>query len=223
MVQLAQSWKGILPISMTEQLANLLRQAIMDGAFKPGAKLSEDALAKELQTSRNTLREAFRVLEHEGLIERHVHRGVFIRSVDRSDVRELFEMRKALELTALRLLKPSRPANLEALNKAIRDTDFAARSGNWVEVGSANLAFHEAIVSSAGNARMTQAIRTVLAQMRLVFQTQGDQEALHRPYLCPTKMILRAIEAGDMRQADRQLATLLDAGETTLLRLLDEL
>ncbi|MEU3504381.1 GntR family transcriptional regulator, partial [Streptomyces hundungensis] len=66
--------------STAERVADILRTRIAEGLFPPGERLAEDAIGKALGVSRNTLREAFRLLTHERLLIHELNRGVFVRS-----------------------------------------------------------------------------------------------------------------------------------------------
>src|SRR3954454_3634165 len=68
--------------STAERVAELLRHRVIEGDLPPGTRLSEEQLVEVLHVSRNTLREAFRLLTHEGLLVHHLHRGVFVPELD---------------------------------------------------------------------------------------------------------------------------------------------
>lgn len=203
--------------TVAEQAAQVLRDEITSGSLAPGTRLSEEALGAALGISRNTLREAFRLLAHEGLVEHRVNRGVFICSLGPEDGADLFRIRRALELSALRLVSEVRDEHLAELEVAVAESDAAVRAGDWIGVGTANLAFHRAVVALAESPRMNDAIQRALAQMRLVFQSRGDQQQLHTPYLGRNRLIYDLIREGRLKDAERELARYLDEGECRLL------
>jgi hypothetical protein len=71
-------------------VADVLRRRITDGDLPPGSRLSEEQLVQVLRVSRNTLRESFRLLAHEGLLVHELHRGVFVRVLDEDDLVDLY-------------------------------------------------------------------------------------------------------------------------------------
>ncbi|HET9142050.1 GntR family transcriptional regulator, partial [Actinophytocola sp.] len=77
----ADEWTGLDRTSTAERVAGILRDRIMEGHLRPGDKLSEEEITRRLGISRNTLREAFRLLGHERLLEHQLNRGVFVRVV----------------------------------------------------------------------------------------------------------------------------------------------
>src|SRR4028118_1765356 len=82
--------------STAERVAELLRHRVIEGDLAPGSRLSEEQLVDVLPVSRNTLREAFRLLTHEGLLVHRLHRGVFVPELDEGDLVDLYTLRRAI-------------------------------------------------------------------------------------------------------------------------------
>lgn len=89
-------------VSTAGRVADVLRTRIVEGFFRPGTRLAEDAIAKGLGVSRNTLRETFQLLSHERLVTHEFNRGVFVRELTFSDVVDLYFVRKLIECAAVR-------------------------------------------------------------------------------------------------------------------------
>lgn len=79
-----------------------LRNSIYDGTLPPGTRLVEQELAQQYSVSRLPVREALRILHNEGLVEHLPTRGVVVRTLDRRQVSELYDLREALEVLAAR-------------------------------------------------------------------------------------------------------------------------
>jgi len=92
--------KDIAYRSLTQIIVELIRQEIYEGTHKPGIRLNIADLAQRFQASAVPVREALRNLEAEGLVEFRPNRGVVVRDLSASEVRELFLMRLPLELLA---------------------------------------------------------------------------------------------------------------------------
>ena len=82
---LAADRGGLARSSTAERVADIMRERITDGSLAPGSRLPEDAVGSALGVSRNTLREAFRLLVHERLAMAEFNRGVFVRRLTRDD------------------------------------------------------------------------------------------------------------------------------------------
>lgn len=202
--------------SAAERVADVLRQRIMEGFFPPGARLSEGALCSALGVSRNTLREAFRLLGHERLVAHELHRGVFVRVPSEGDIIDLYRVRSIVECGAVRDLRNPSEAQLDDVREPVRAGLRAAESGDWQAVGTADLRFHQALASLAGSARLDELMRSVLAELRLVFHLMASPREFHEPYLARNEEIMRLIDAGETQAAARVLAGYLADAESQL-------
>ncbi|MDP9791691.1 DNA-binding GntR family transcriptional regulator [Catenuloplanes nepalensis] len=203
--------------STAERVADILRERITEGVFKPGTRLSEESLREALGISRNTLREAFRLLAHEGLLEHQLNRGVFVRLLTSADIRDLYAIRRILECGALRDLDAVPAPSLDGLRTAIETADEAASRGDWSAVGTANMRFHQAIADLAGSRRVAETVRALLAELRLVFLVVADPRALHEPYVAGNRALYELLAVGDVRAAEEALRRYLADAETQLL------
>ena len=179
-------------MSQQGNLADALRQSIIDGDFAPGSRLSEQALAERFEVSRNTLREAFRVLSEQGLIEHVPHRGVSVASPTIADVIDIYRARRVIEGSALRQAEPEHPA-VQRMRDSLEESERHLPAGRWREVGSANMAFHTAIVALADSPRLARTYRNLAAELRLVFLEIDDPRALHEPFVRKNRIVLTAL------------------------------
>ncbi|HJP77393.1 MAG TPA: GntR family transcriptional regulator [Pseudonocardiaceae bacterium] len=202
--------------STAERVADILRTRIIEGYFPPGTRLSEQTIVSELGISRNTLREAFRLLTHERLLLHELHRGASVRKLSVEDVVDLYRVRKAVECAAVRQLVADHPG-IERIADAVADGERAGESGDWGHVGTANLRYHQAIVALAESPRLDDLMRGVLAELRLVFHVMADPRRFYEPYLARNREILAVIQAGDVARADRMLAEYLADAERQLV------
>ena len=83
--------------TLSDYVADQLRQGIIVGALKPNQRLVEEELAASMQTSRGPVRDALRLLEAEGLVVRQSHRGAFVTELTYEDVLEIYSIRELLE------------------------------------------------------------------------------------------------------------------------------
>ncbi|MET8680243.1 GntR family transcriptional regulator [Streptomyces sp. NPDC004647] len=195
--------------STAERVAAILRDRIAEGYFPPGTRLSEESIGGALGVSRNTLREAFRLLTHERLLVHELNRGVFVRVVTVEDLLDIYRVRALVECAAVRGLGEP-PFRLEAVESALAAGEQAARDQAWQDLSTANIRFHQALVALAESPRTDELMRGVLAELRLVFHAMDDPRRFHEPYLARNRQILAALRAGDVTHAERLLATYLE-------------
>ncbi|MCS0639559.1 GntR family transcriptional regulator [Streptomyces sp. LP05-1] len=201
--------------STAERVADILRTRIAEGFFPPGSRLSEDGIGGALGVSRNTLREAFRLLTHERLLVHELNRGVFVRVLAVADVADIYRTRQLVECAVVRGLGEP-PYPLGGLTRAVTDGERAAGVGDWREVSTANIHFHRELVALAGSPRTDELMRGVLAELRLVFHVVADPRALHEPYLVRNREILEALRAGKRDAAEALLTGYLDDSRARL-------
>ncbi|MFF9851831.1 GntR family transcriptional regulator [Streptomyces litmocidini] len=195
--------------STAERVADILRTRIAEGYFPPGVRLSEESIGGALGVSRNTLREAFRLLTHERLLVHELNRGVFVRVLAVEDVDDIYRTRRLVECAVVRGLGQP-PFAVEGLAAAVAEGETAARADDWTGVSTANIHFHRELVALAGSARTDELMRGVLAELRLAFHVVDDPRALHEPYIRRNREILDALRAGERASAERLLARYLD-------------
>lgn len=207
--------QGLAAEAGASRVAAVLRRRIMEGHLKSGDPLREGQLAEDLAVSRNTLREAFRLLTQERLVVHEANRGVRVRTLGLDDVNDIYQMRRVVELGAIENAGSSlaRPEGLTHVDAAVRDGYAYAYRGMWSEVGTANMAFHIGIVRLAGSERLTAAAETLLAELRLAFGAVEDLQPFHEPYLDTNERICELLRARDTRRASQEMAVYLEQAQ----------
>ncbi|TCV76359.1 GntR family transcriptional regulator [Neorhizobium sp. R1-B] len=142
--------------TIASRISRVLADRIVRGELSPGARLRQDHIAEEFQTSHVPVREAFRRLEAQGLAISEPRRGVRVASFDLAEVREVAEMRAVLEVLALRhAARHLTPAILDEAEEAAREGDAAADVHAWEE---ANRRFHRLLLTPCGMKRLLASI-----------------------------------------------------------------
>ncbi|QIP84169.1 GntR family transcriptional regulator [Streptomyces sp. Tu 2975] len=208
--------------STADRVADILRTRISEGYLPPGSKLSEDAIGGALGISRNTLREAFRLLTHERLLVHELNRGVFVRMLTVQDVTDIYQVRRLIECAAVRGLGAP-PYDLSHAEAAVAEGEKASKEGAWRDLGTADIHFHRAVVALARSRRLDDLMRGILAELRLVFHAMDNPRGFHEPYLERNREILSALEAADRTTAELLLAAYLDDAEQQLVERYSEL
>src|SRR3984893_12746159 len=136
----------ITRVSVADQVAALLRQRILEGEVRPGTRLQELPLASSLGVSRNTMREAIRILSLEGLLRRSLHRGAAVSQLSLRDVQEIYQLRPMLELPAVRARRTPDPGLLREIPTAVEQYDVAVYDRTWSRAVSHDLHFHSLLI-----------------------------------------------------------------------------
>ncbi|WP_245674518.1 GntR family transcriptional regulator [Herbidospora cretacea] len=203
----------LLRTSTAELVAGVLRDRIAQGVYEPGERLSEEAIGAELEISRNTLREAFRLLGHERLLVHKLNRGVFVRVLSASDVRDLYLVRRVIECAAVR---NGGGGDVAACREAVDDGERAAAEDRWRDVGTANLRFHQALVALHDSSRLDELMAQLMAELRLVFHVMENPRAFHEPFVARNRTLVGLLEEGRWAEAETFLSDYLDDAEALL-------
>ncbi len=149
--------------TVADAVTRELRQRIMTGELPDGMPLRQDALAEELDVSRNPVREALTRLENEGLVSSKAYCGYVVNALSSDEIRELFELRSLLEPELIRHAIPKMTDADLAKAEAILD-NFAAGLDmadvrHW---GELNVSYHMALYEPSGRRRTLEIVRGLL-------------------------------------------------------------
>ncbi|MEN3308457.1 MAG: hypothetical protein V7603_4659 [Micromonosporaceae bacterium] len=203
--------------STAKRVADILRARITEGALLPGTRLSEESLSAALGVSRNTLRESFRLLSHEGLLLHELNRGVFVRMITLADLHDIYRIRRIIEIAAVQSAGQAAPGAVDRVREAVEFGERAARDDDWPEVGTGNMRFHQALAGLLGSPRVDEIMRGVLAELRLVFHVVQSPRDLHEQYVHHNREIFQLLAIGETISAAAMLAGYLDAAERQLV------
>lgn len=206
--------------STAEHAAAVLRNQISTGALLPGTRLREEQVAASFGISRNTVREVFRLLAHERLVEHIAYRGAHIRRLGAADIRALFRTRQLIEPLGIRAVL-AHPDAQQQLRESVDVAAAAAERDDWQQVGTGNIEFHRVLIDACDSPHLSAMFEQLLAELRLAFLQLSDPKQLHQPYLDRNRVLLKLIEDGDATGATKELADYLTAAERDVLRDID--
>lgn len=151
--------------SLRDETADEMRRLILDGDLRPGEHLSEATISERLGVSRHPVREAFRRLEAEGLLEALPRRGVRVVQLDRDELRIVREIRLALELIAVQhTVERADEATMSALRIVLDEGRTAAAATDHDKLNALNDQFHELLAAGGGSRFLTETLRSVRNQ-----------------------------------------------------------
>lgn len=206
----------VSPVSTVEAAANALRELILDGNLEPGARLREHDFAERLGIARHSFRAATQILIGEGLLKREPHRGVEVAILAADDVADIFKLREALEIEAVRIVTTAGVVPAEA-QRAVTEMSALSDNAPWRDVVWPDQRFHRAIVDATNSPRLSRAYQGLqseivlcLAQLRPVYDAPAEVAAEHEELLGP-------IIAGDVERAEELFRThLIEAAENLI-------
>jgi DNA-binding GntR family transcriptional regulator len=207
--------------SVADQVAGILRQRVLNGELRPGTALQEIPLAESLGVSRNTMREAMRILSLEGLLKRSIHRGIAVAQLSIRDVQEIYHVRRVLEISAVQAAKAPAPERLRELEHALQHYEEAVQARNWVSAVTHDLHFHSLLIRFLENKRLESFYQKTIAELR-VGMVLVDQRHDHPGMLIPVhRKLYELLTAQKLRECAKILLQHLDDSEARLSRVMD--
>lgn len=203
--------------SLADEIASRLHDAILSGLLRPGEKVVEAALARQMDVSRAPIREAIRMLVERGLLVQIPRRGVFVREYGLQEIKDINELRLAIETGALsRALTGGYLLQLDELEQAVRLQDSVAGKKD-VSLVDSELAIHRTIVQLYPNEQFLRAFDGAANELRLAMAGVRAQQSLEAALCERHAPLLRAIRTRDCAKAVALLADSVSAFLTHLV------
>jgi DNA-binding GntR family transcriptional regulator len=207
---------------LADSVYTALRQALVDGQFDSGEPLTEQELSRRFKVSRTPVREALAKLERDHLVRVVPKKGAFVRTASHDDIRELYQIREALEALTVRLAAPriDREA-LAGFEARFRELERRATPPRYTEIRPLGEEFHAFLVKQAGNAKLAAFLDQIRGELRSVWTMSilapRRVQGLIREHLA----LIGALGRGDARRAERLMTAHVRRVRDTIFRLLD--
>jgi DNA-binding GntR family transcriptional regulator len=208
--------QGTRFLTKTSAVAEQLRNDILHGVLRPGTQLEQDELASRFGMSITPVREAFSVLQAEGLLELRPHRGVIVASLDYRDASDLYAIRRMLEVMAIRRAVPNIDDDmLQRLELANKSVEVAARHSEVHQFRELCAQFHEVILEATGSKIYSDTTRSIIHLA--LFAVPLDERRIDQ-VISEHRAIIRALRARDGKKAAQLMDRHLGGSERMLHR-----
>jgi len=202
------------PASLTDEIVEIIRDRILKGEYRIGEKIKENQIATEFKVSRTPIREAFKQLESEGLIDYVPNRGCFAKGFTRQDIEDIYAVRKALEIMAVEwAVSRISDKQIEALQEQSELMEFYTAKKDSDKVLELNSSYHDIIYDAAGSRFMAQILRSykeyIAQTRRIILYEQSYLEEILQEH----KNILEAIIARNAEDAKNAMAEHLEMSQ----------
>jgi DNA-binding GntR family transcriptional regulator len=205
--------------TLESKVSRVLREAILAGQLKPDQRLVEQKISKQLGVSRVPVREAIANLEQEGLVVRVHGRGARVANPSAKDVEEIYGLRLALELYALRIaFEKIKEKDLRIFEKLVDDMAACVEEGDIAQLLEIDLTYHETICKLADNQRLLDAWRSQISQVRMLLALSGSMDYDMRNMIEGQYQILEAMRDHDLETAQSLLETQICMSRDRLLQ-----
>ena len=201
--------------SLATQVADALRELIMSNTYKQGQQLRQDDIAKRLGVSHIPVREAFQLLEAEGLITNVPYKGAVVTRLSESEIEEYFDIRATLEVDLLRrALGRIEPQAIARARDFVKKMDTAPP----VRWGEYNWSMHEALYAEAGRPITLEFVRRIHDNLDRYVRiqlslTEGNRHRAHQEHI----RLIDLCEAAERAKALKLLSTHINGVRDDLL------
>lgn len=176
-----------------------IQRRILSGESKPGERLSQQSLAKELGVAQGAVRESLMELQWLGLVESVDHLGVFVGNLDASRISEAYQVREFLEGLAARLAcKHAGRGDIAELRMMADNVLELAHKNGEQKMGSLDRKFHLHIIELSRNGVLVRLAETYRV-LGMTVRASRDPQLIHTEHL----QIIDAIERNDTDEAER--------------------
>lgn len=200
--------------SLTDEIADVVRERILKGEYQIGEKIKENQIATELRVSRTPIREAFKLLENEGLIDYIPNRGCFAKGFTQQDVDDIYSVREALEELAVRwAVSRITPEEITALEEQCDLMEFYTKKKDCKKVFELNNSFHDVLYASARSRFLAQILRSYKEYIDKTRKSFFYEQSYLEGILAEHRAILEAIKENDVDKAVDAMSRHMDASK----------
>lgn len=148
--------------SLHERVYDEIKKSVIKGEIPPGSKIIEENIAKTLGVSRTPIREALKRLAQDGLVEITPRKGAFVIQLSKEIVKEILEIREALEGMAARLAALNMTDEiLEKMKKAFEGSEERIKRRDFSNYSIIDVEFHQLLFKASNNQRLLQIINNL--------------------------------------------------------------
>jgi DNA-binding GntR family transcriptional regulator len=184
-------------VPLRVSVADIIRQAIINGSMRPGSPVVEMALAEQLKVSRAPVREAIQILEADGLIESEPYKGKRVKPLTLKEVEEVYSLREQFEAFAIRRVV-ERKVDVSLL-RVHSDAMFAAAERNdLAALNDADEAFHRTLIRLADHGLVLSFWEHLYLRIRQIMALRNSANRDLRAVAKNHPPIIEAIETRDM-------------------------
>lgn len=202
--------------SSTETIAQALTSAIVEHRLRPGSKLVEQALADHFEVSRTLVRQALFQLSQKRLVRLEPARGAFVASPSAAEARQVFAVRRMLEVELTRaFVEAATPEHIDALRAHVAVEQSALKQGDVADRSELLGDFHVRMAQLIGNDVLAEVLRDLLARCAIATLVYQSSSAAHDS-AAEHAALVQCFATGNVAQAVRLMREHLDHVEAGL-------
>ena len=205
--------------TLQQEAIKNIKKLIIDGVLLQGARVNEVEVSNRLNMSRGPIRESLRILNQEGLVTYVPRKGMFVTTLEKKDIEEIYDIRFYLEKNAVELgFHNISNETIERLEVILDKMESASQKQQKNELVQLDYEFHEVIISLPKYKRLSHNWNSYTAQIELIFAEifrLGTEKVEDIPHA--HRLVLDTLKAGDKRAFIEELEKHYLAGKEKLI------
>lgn len=209
--------------SLTRQVGEVLRKAILNGQFAPGQRLVERTLCELTGVSRTAVRESLRSLEAEGLVVNVPNRGPMVATISLEEAADIYTVRSLLEVKAFELfVARATKAQLSELGDTLKATEEALRKRDFELLNTLKHQFYAIVLNGCGSPIITRVLNQLYAKMAMLRRMTMSQENRTALALREMRQIYDAMKMRDVKATKKACLHHVEAAAAVALEALSK-
>jgi DNA-binding GntR family transcriptional regulator len=192
-----------IPTNLTALAYKSIKEYILEGRLDEESRLTEEFLSSQLGISKSPIREALNRLEAEGLIRIEARRGAYLRSFSNKEVDDLYDVREALEVHAVRM-GVFTPTLVKELRASVKRLRVHLKANDRTKYIDEDVSFHAAIARATGNSRLCDVLENIQNQIWLFRRKTYDLSSSAAPDAHDA--LVDALERSDRGEAEKAMS-----------------
>ena len=189
----------------SHHIASLLRDEILEGKYPPGTRISQESVAQKYESSRSPVKDAFRILESEGLLLLVAHTGAWISELSLVECEEMYQIREQIEPLMLRMSIPNlTKKQIETLGSLLQELDAVSSVEEFLKLDREFHLLTYAGASTAFLGNMVTRMWNTTQHYRRAYSMLLEKENFKSAH-CEHYLLLSALERGDIEGAEQVL------------------
>ncbi len=201
-------------VTLKAHLAERIRNSIVSGVYKPGARLNESKLARQFSVSRIPVREALMQLQEQGLVMNHPRRGMFVNTLSEEDTQKINSVRIVLESEAIKLCRAKLTPEMNTRLNGIVERMEAWNPGSGLDGAALDLEFHRTVWGFTGNAWLEKCLDSLVPAVLARQALDGISQELVGWRLKHHRTLLDVIQGNSRRSPEEAILIHLRLGNS---------
>lgn len=194
------------PKIMAQEITTDIRRAIVNGMIKPGERINETQIARDMGISRSPVREALQMLKKEGVVVSIPYKGTFVNLLGKKDIEDMYIIRGLLEAYAIeKVIENKNEKILRCLRKNVEDIEKDVEKKQLKDLVSKDIEFHRNVCIFSGNKKLIDIWEGFQTQIEVLINLESGFYERFQLLAVEHRELLSLVIEGKVKQAQEKI------------------